>query len=991
MSNSVKIEIQNNKGNWCTWRNVVCPIKYGKLLDEQLDYAKISLFRIRKKEFKPLTKARITVTSVTVDGGTQSITNNYFVADDTYTESPVGSGIYNHEITLIELTKFLECFPLETLCFTNPSGNTYSVSSIVPELTISIPEESNLIGLDTYRTPSNIGTEYQLLNVNPTLNLTALEVIVTIVAGGETNTYSSLTYGENFSAVSFEIKSGDNVITYSYKDRASQNIMYYETFTIFGVQNHYPLKPWTVNEVIQRILQLVEPIRTNETPRFSFTPPTGEKAKLFSKIAPEFTFTRQTLREALQTVGGYIHAEPRLNEDNSISFDFYGEQEFAEYKNYKTNAIKRLNQYKYRTKQSSRSIEQATNKLDSYQDNLVNRLDWEQATTGQPFESGAQTLRTETAYIRGEENENYIFPSTQPVDKIVKFEYVNGNNTYDITPYVYEKTVYDNLSSYTDAYPSSKSYAVYYTQGSSGINGLFYKAPSAIDGTIGNNYSITNIINTVTGNDADSYNYETLQFRLTYVPIYSTRIQHGKQYINDYLPLPRTLNYTQSSNSVETQFFGENIKGAIERMGNAELNYTMNFRNLYNIPNAGLLWDKDYYISSVAVSVDRDLFEVTVGLSKNFNRKSNYIGASSYKRIYEVSETMVQQRHTVYTDYLIVTDSFPNLSDEQIEKIVESQENIILNATGLATIRSIFNTSLSTNEIVAVQAFGQEKGTQGINGSFLKAVLLPVISSAFGNVMEFTWGYKDNYSAGIKSEYKESTAGASGTFGQEVSYSNYYGRMYYYYFSLLSSTDVQSLSYTADSLPEITFGGQSYGQASVTMGTAPYIDRKDSRESEKKSYAIEIVTDNEDIVIGSAFASKNPLVFRDTTHRQPHLYVLQNRVNKYANTVDLPDEGSAYDLGAVSLTLGTDPLEYISAGIPSPVAGRAWVIAFPEYLGETITVSTEDGGTEPFTPELGGEVIFAKNVDVAVNDTVGDFSLIPVHNIYKYLEIKKGE
>lgn len=141
--NSVKVEIQNEKGNWCTWKNVAIPIKYGQLLDEQLDYAQISLVRITKARFAPLTKARITITSTTTDGGEQSKILEYFVADDTSEETPVGSGIYNHTLVLIEYTKFLECFPLESLCFTNAQGGNYDkygLNQVAPEL---ISQESS--------------------------------------------------------------------------------------------------------------------------------------------------------------------------------------------------------------------------------------------------------------------------------------------------------------------------------------------------------------------------------------------------------------------------------------------------------------------------------------------------------------------------------------------------------------------------------------------------------------------------------------------------------------------------------------------------------------------------------------------------------------------------------------------------------------------------------------------------------------------------------
>jgi hypothetical protein len=141
MANTVKVEIQNEKGNWCTWKNVAVPVKFGTLLDEQLDFATVTLLRIKKREFKPLTRARITITSNTPEGGTQSGVINYFVANDDFHEAPVGSGAYNHEITLIELTKFLECFPLETLCFTNPRGGNYTEGASAPVL-----NENTVIG-----------------------------------------------------------------------------------------------------------------------------------------------------------------------------------------------------------------------------------------------------------------------------------------------------------------------------------------------------------------------------------------------------------------------------------------------------------------------------------------------------------------------------------------------------------------------------------------------------------------------------------------------------------------------------------------------------------------------------------------------------------------------------------------------------------------------------------------------------------------------------
>ena len=1002
MSNTVIFQTQREDGTWKTWRNVVIPVKFGTLLDEQLDYAVVSLARIKRKEFKPMTRATLTVTSNTQYGGEQTKVIQYLIANDDNFETPIGSGEYNHELTLIELTKFLECFPLESLCFTNPNGNDYTRVRVVADLTSEALRSD--VGSVMYewidrekfksyaKTPAIVGSAFHLIDLmgaglGSTDGLDKTIVTVTNKNGSFEFDSTDYDFGTTFSNASFEVAEGANEVTYLYRPTAMppgrDDAYGYEKFTIYGVNNKYPLKPWTVNDVIQRVLQLVEPLLINnpEKQRFRFTPPTDSKARLFSQFAPEFTFTRMTLREALQTIGGFIHAEPRLDEYNRIRFDYYGEQEYATIYNYRTQETKRLSETKYRANQGSYNVEQACTKLDSYQENLVNRLAWEQATTaqpfkggGKPFKGGRQTLRTETAYIRGEEESSFYLPTVQGIDRIVSLEYIDDNGTaFDITPFVFEESVYNNLSSYSGAYPVSKSYALYYSQNGKGINGFFFKAPSAFGGGIGQNYAIVNILNSVKATYGD---YDKMKFCLTYVPIYSTRIQQSKQHINEYLPLPRVLNYTQTDNSVETRFFGENIKGAVARMGNPEKVFTINLRNVNNIPIAGQLWDDDYYIASVSVAVNEDIFEVSVGLSKNFNRKSQYIGASSIKRIYEVSETMVQQRHTIYNDYIVLT------KDLYTDIALVNNVGLFLNENGLKAISYIFTPAkyFTVSEISSVYAIGVTK-----QGQAQEPVLLPVISSAFGNAMEFTWEYKDNFSAGLQSVEATSDE-VTGAFGKEVEYTDYYGRLWGYAFSLMSQDQASALAYDPALLPEI------YSQARESMANVDeanmLLERKDGREALKKSYAVEFVTDEPTFIIGSAFAGKNPLVYRNPlTWNPPKLYIFPKRLNKFASHIDFD---GATDLGWANDPKYTEtPVPHFSiAGKTATVAGQAWAYVIPIYNGQPYTVETEDGNVEPITPQLGGELIVGENIDFAKGDTIGQFNGLAIHDIFEYLRFK---
>ena len=1016
MANTIVFKTQKEDGSWKSWRNIAIPVRYGTLLDEQLDYAVVTLSRIKRKEFKPMTRADLVITSATEYGGVQEKTYQYFIASDEAYETPVGSGVYQHELTLVELTKYLECFPLESLCFTTPNAGSKKVSGSRPTLQSEFsPAYANETIIDgyyasDYETPSLIGTTFKLLPVKSGLSASpSLSSKVRITQASGVTEYE-LKDG-NFGDKEFTIESGENIITYELHIPASTYLTYTETstFTIVGVESKVlPLKPWTVNEVIQRVLSLVEPIRLNERPRFSFSLENGGNVKkeLFAQLAPEFTFTRMTLREALQAIGSFIHAEPRLVietvegvEKYQIIFDSYGEQEYATITNYKEKHAqgdfyipKRLSETKYRALQNSLDIEQSCTNLDSYQENLVNRLAWDRGTVEQPYGLGAQTLRTEAAYARAEDASSFYFPTTQGIDRVVKFEYIDEDGEgHDITQYVYEEKIYNALSSYEGTYPSSKAYALYYSQGKNGINGMFFKNNSALANGAFEKYAIVNILGKVVDKFPDKYNQ--LRFRLSYVPVYSTRVRQSKPYLNEYLSHPRILNYSQTDNSVEARYFGENIKGAIARMGNPERAYTINLRNVNNIPQAGKLWDDDYYIASVSVSVNQDLFEVSCGLSKNFNRKSKYIGASSIKRVYEVSEEMVQQRHTIYNDYIVLTKSPLGIGEFRGGK-----QELLLNSTGLKAIANIFSFFDYQNykEISCVLAQGSTK-----KNTPKKRVLLPVIASSFGNAMEFTWEYKDNFSAGLQLIYKK-VGEVEGKFGYEVEYADSYGRIWSYWFSLMSDSQLSegNASANEDLLPEAKgVDGKVLSDTYKYVSSGDFLERKDSREALKKSYVIEFVTDEPSIIIGSAFASRNPLVYNEgPNYRKPHLCIFKEKLNKFSSVVDQENilseiyiEDEKLGISYENVSADSDnyaPPTFTISGIAATKAGKAWAYITPIRTIAQYAVEDEDGDASPMNIQDGGEIIIGENIDFAEGDTIGSFSGCAVHDVFKYLEAK---
>lgn len=1087
--------------NGHNYANAVFPFKYGDFLDEQLDFATLTLSRVSPEVYAPLTPVYITITS---DGtnGVQSKEKTYLIAEDSAYETPNGSGFYRHELMLIEETKYLEGFMVESLCVTNAGGRNYN-----KQMSPGVIANDGLDGAfipkspDSLHTPLTIGesvalppvsdfigTEQQIGNIETEGSYVRIDF-----SDGTTEQFTIKSSVNGAVNESFVVKSGMNNVTYhlNYYRKGSTALNTGELyFIIFGQSNKYPLKPWTIKEVINRALELTEPLiwdknaknyvvpprfhfdyktkqttTATETVQARFTPdnplaPTfnktvefsagyiigakvtnspagvsarisftgnsytltggartagnyeigveityadGEEVELFEQNSPEFTFTRATLRELLQAIGGYIHAEPRLKGD-TIVFDRYGGQELARYYDVNKKEITDLKEYNYSGKTVRYGIEQACTRIDSYVDNLVNQISATPATVGQPHNNGYQSVRTDSAYLRFEENDSTIFPTAYPILQIYKLYWVDTSGSavtkakYDITPYVFEKSIYDSqLSSYTDVYPSSKAYGLYYTQGQKNIGGFFFKEPNA-RGPVFEQYAIVNILRTVTGNPnltIDKTNYTKLCFELEYIPVYSARVGHGKQYVGDWLKFPRTLAHNQSGNMVETQYYGENIKGTAERLGTIEKSYTFTAFNLNTIPEAGQLWDEDYYIATVSVEVNQDRFRCTVGLSKNFNRISQYIGANSYRRIFEVSERMVQERQSIYTDYLVITDKaapVPAFRENFLCNNANFYDNLLSEFYGEAV-------SQICGKVSAVFIRGETK-----NGKeTLPKIILPVISSAFGNVMEFSWEFKDNFSAGMRAV--EVTSGnITGAFGQEVQYCDYYGRMYYENFELWSIFD-NEVSYGAEmSYPllekYIVDSNHAYYVAHTNTGY-PLIKRKDSREALKENYAIEFVTDIKGVVVGSALASTNPLVNGLKPKEKAVFVILKRPINKFSRKINMSAGNIAarYEIGANGFDIsrktyvdenrmGSVYLE--CTGTTATVAGKAWAFMTPVYEGEPYTVEDEDGNVSTITPKYGGELLFGRNIDIKNGDNVGAFRIVGTHDVFDYLKQKEA-
>ena len=487
----------------------------------------------------------------------------------------------------------------------------------------------------------------------------------------------------------------------------------------------------------------------------------------------------------------------------------------------------------------------------------------------------------------------------------------------DITAYVFESAEYARMSGYSEAYPQSKVYALYYTQGTKNIYGLNFRIPKASDEYLGD-MAITRILKATSGHDIGGLgtNYPLLSFQVSYIPVFSARTQQTKQYISEYKQ-PRTLVYNQGANLVETRYFGENMKGAVARMGNVGRIVTYNLGNFALIPEIGQMYGDDYYISGVTCEIYPALLKCMLTLSQDFNRLSQYIGIDSVKRFYEVSEKQAYARNIKYADYVVIGD--------QVE-----EDTTCMHAREIA---QIFWQNIPVAGGISYTVARTYSESQAPNTE----VLLPVISTAQGNAMVFTFNYEDNYSAGVQSQHY-SSGEVSGYFTNAVPYADYYGRAEYLSFAMGQvSTRTQSDKAKLD-LPQK--GENAVSPSTINTGTPGLVIQTDGAESLSVNYILEFVTNRKNYIIGSAMARNSPLVRGVSRNRYASLYILPKRIGKFDNAIDTGAGTKVWDYGPIPQHITVDTKSIKFENFTPAINGAAWAIV-DNSTGEILLASNE--------------------------------------------------
>lgn len=943
----------------------VFPLKTADLLDEQLDEAYLTMVLCKEEHFDMLSRVQINARTKNAYGQiTSEKSFNYVIANDRSVLTIKDKKLYKHEIYLIEETKLLEGLVGDSIVFTNALGNLYLENKIPVQYVVDFDNGiSATVKTPNYYTPEKVGENYNFLSANQVFDYEEGPYI------GEYNFTTTIYYeGEQI----FTTEDRDDIFSVVLEQgtyKAEYQVRFSSStgnrratihFDINAASNRYPLKKWTITDVVQRTLDLIEPHLDGYPNRFTFNEEQAEEYK--NVIAPEFAFTKENLRERLQQIGGFIHAEPRLR-NGVIYFDKYGMNDYADM--YKTP---------YTGKMVCQDINHYATNLDSSVDNLVSQLSWAKGVIMEPFAGGYRSVRTESMNVRITD-ENMLIQTIFPVYQVEKLTaaYIKDGKltTCDITPYVFESVDYNsNLSSYSVTYPTSKAYGVYYTQGERNIRGLNFKVPDAISSAL-QKYAIINILEAASGENFDWFyniDYPTLMFQITYIPIFSTRVTQTKQYIVG-MQHPFALPYNQGANMIETSYYGENMKGLIARLGNVEKTLTYMVYNLNRIPKAGQLFDDEYYISAVFTEFMPSYIKVQLTLSKDFNRLSQYINVPSYKRFYEVSERQAFRRETLYTDYLVIGNE------------VEDDGQALIDDHFLEYIKhTLTQTAPEDSKITFAQTISVNKNNEMVGN----VCVFPVLGTAMGTTMNFSFSAEDNYSAGpqsVEHNVKSGNDEVTGYWQQYVPYCDYYGRIYYLELLFGQKFSPSNKLDAALGLPKLP-GGTYQGINIISTRQNSLLYRKDSREIMNFTYQASFVTNRKNIVIGSALAAMNPLIKGSDRDNAAGLFISPHRINKFDDFVDVSEMTQQDWTGAEDVTVDGTVMRL--GQITASVEGKAWAIVYsPNQEDTEITVEDEDGNVTTQKIPVGDRLLIACNMDVYAGQLIILPSISIVHNIFK--------
>ena len=466
------------------------------------------------------------------------------------------------------------------------------------------------------------------------------------------------------------------------------------------------------------------------------------------------------------------------------------------------------------------AIDQYCTAIDSYVENMVCINDTNVGTVVEPYAGGYVSARSNNGSAISETTA--IIPTQSAIYQplMLNVGETDGIDVGDIQAYLYEQEDYEALSDTAAAYPYSKGYALKYTRFSKDYTELSHRIKTsssladaltkpalaniigaATNGRVGNTgVNLRTYLSQFIGigdDDSDGVtHFAKLLFQPTYIPVVNARVRQYKPMFSedDY---QATIFYNQQSEVVDSEAFGEHVKGLVQKLGNHTEIRVYRFAKIDEVPTVGTLIDEKS-VYNVAMTIYENHVDATICLVDHAEL-STYIGVKNEIKTSDISTTKWCNRFINWEEFLVFTHEAHTGNALSITK--EALADIVSFTVAEPLTCAMF-TSYGENEDTIIEAFA------------------PIKHLALGNSIYFQWEMLDNFAVGYTSEEApdNATSAWSGTqydrAQRAVRYCDSFGRMEKLDFQLIKTGPTVDNSLI--SVPHVTYDVNA-GLCTVTL------------------------------------------------------------------------------------------------------------------------------------------------------------------------------
>lgn len=547
------------------------------------------------------------------------------------------------------------------------------------------------------------------------------------------------------------------------------------TFTQPAAQNAYPTQltngEASIYDVIMRIRECCQLRRAGDPRPYPFEITNAAFIAYLKGIkAPQFFLNMGNVKDALNQVFKYLNAISRLENFTELTADFFN----------KYNEL--LSKEGILDEGQSQNIEDYATSLLSNISNAIADYDDPASVIVYPSNTDWASVRSANGGQLTDANMAAIVPS--PIYKINKLSLwapisANGADNiehddieFEASVFLVEKSVYETLpalstwssrdtgSIYTiiwDLVELGKDVALCYEYLGNSIDGIgtatkiaWIGTQTAIDILVTYAYAIkydgvhfkTNDLpwdaSRPSGVKVDSNKFANILWRCEYISTTDMRIEVQKIDLSDY-STPSVQQINQASNLVNIKAYGDNMSGLLQRMGNAEKIRTKLFKHYEDCPKVGDYTEDGYVVTTTQKAIYNDFVSCSIALTKNFNRKSQFVDVASEVRQFVIPAAgQSLERHSNYGEYIYI-DTGSEYQDDKTS---------LLTDFGLQSFLKVFSGDATevSPKLATIQACQKDDHfpDPGTVGDWY----MSVDTKGIANTISFTFGFKDNRVAG---------------------------------------------------------------------------------------------------------------------------------------------------------------------------------------------------------------------------------------------------